>query len=351
MIERPDLTHLPPEVIAYIESLESELARNRRRETLAKSIELEPPPLVPSEPPALVPSEPPTSINIITLTAQGSLKRTPRHLYQRQRRGGMGIFDLDTPESDPPAVLTTADESQSILLFTDQARAFRLPVAQIPSEPVRGRGQSLALKLGLLPDERMVAALPDQAKGAVALASERGMVRYLRHHVFGEYMKPGTAMFNPKQFGRLVAVCHTPGDGDLFIATRRGKAIRFSEKLIPPQGGPGIRLEEGDAVVSITAVNDESGVFLIDEEGDGTIRLMSAFNPNKSAGGGGKIAMHTDRLVTAVTLAERADIFIISRLSKIIRILADEVPAKEGVVQGVHCMMLRSDEVVSATIS
>lgn len=343
MTERPDLTHLQPEIIAYIEYLESELRRFQRKEIPRQPVEL--------EPSVLLPSEPPTTINILTLTAQGTLKRTPRHLYQRQRRGGMGIFDLDTPESEPPVALTSADESQSILLFTDLARAFRIPLSQITSEPVRGRGQSLALKLGLLPDERLVAALPDIAKGAVALVSERGMVRYLRHHVFGEYMKPGTAMFNLKQFGKLTSVCRTPGDADLFIATQRGKAIRFSEKLIPPTGGSGIRLEEGDNAIAIASVNDESGVFLVDEDGDGTIRLMSAFNPNKSAGGGGKIAMHTDHLVAAVTVAENDNIFIISRLSKIIRILPDEIPAKEGVVQGVHCMMLRSDKVVAATVS
>lgn len=343
MNERPDLSGLPPQVVTYIEYLEAALRGKQRQE-------FSPPPPE-QETPSLVPSEPPTTINILSLTAQGTLKRTARHLYQRQRRGGMGIFDLDTPEDEPPAMLAAADETQSILLFTDQARAFRLALSQIPSQPVRGKGQSMALKLGLQPDERLVAALPDQPRGAVALASERGMVRYLRHHVFGEYMKPGTMMFNPKQFGRLVAACRTPGDSDLFIATRRGKAIRFSEKLVPPQGGPGIRLEEGDRVVAIAAVDDESRVFLIDEQGDGTIRLMSAFNPNKSAGGGGKIAMHTDSLVSAVTVEENGDIFIISRLGKIIRFLAEEVPAKEGVVQGVHCMMLRSDQVVSAIVS
>lgn len=343
MVERPDLTHLQPDILAYIEHLEAELARLQRIEQPRSSVVV--------EPPAIIPSEPPTTIQLITFTAQAVMKRTPRNLYQRQRRAGMGIFDLDTPESDPPVALVAADEAQSILFFTDQARAFRLPASQIPSEPVRGRGESLALKLGLFPEERLVAALPDIARGAVALVSERGMVRYLRHHVFGEYMKPGTSMFNPKQFGRLTAVCRTPGDADLFIATRRGKAIRFSEKLIPPLGGPGIRLDEGDTAIAIASVNDESGVFLVDKEGDGTIRLMSAFNPNKSAGGGGKIAMHTNQLVAAITLEVKADIFMISRLSKIIRILAEEVPAKEGVVQGVHCMSLRSDEVVAAAIS
>lgn len=46
-------------------------------------------------------------------------------------------------------------------------------------------------------------------------------------------------------------------------------------------------------------------------------------------------------IVGAMTVYEGSDVFAISRLSKIIRFQADEVPAKEGVVQGVNCMSLR----------
>jgi DNA gyrase subunit A len=137
----------------------------------------------------------------------------------------------------------------------------------------------------------------------------------------------------------------------LFIATNHGKAIRFSEKLVPPQGGPGIRLENGDSVAAITSVYPDSGVFLADSLGRGTIRLMNSFSPNKGAGGGGKNAMNTDQLIAAVTVNANEDIFMISRLSKMIRFTAEEVPAKEGNVQGVNCMGLRGDEVISIAVS
>jgi hypothetical protein len=35
-------------------------------------------------------------------------------------------------------------------------------------------------------------------------------------------------------------------------------------------------------------------------------------------------------------------------LGKIIRFSAEEIPAKEGVVQGVNCMNLRADETAAA---
>jgi DNA gyrase subunit A len=160
-------------------------------------------------------------------------------------------------------------------------------------------------------------------------------------------MKPGTVLFDAGKFGALTAACRTSGDGDLFIATRQGKAIRFAEKLVPPQGGPGIRLEKEDVVTAVAAVNDDSRVFLADTLGMGTLRSMAGFAANKSAGGGGKTAMNTDCLVAALNADTPGDVFLISRWSKIIRFSLQEVPVKEGVVQGVNCMAMRADEVVA----
>ena len=89
----------------------------------------------------------------------------------------------------------------------------------------------------------------------------------------------------------------------------------------------------------------DSGVFIVGADGKGTIRLMTGFTPNKSPGGGGKIAMKTERVVGAASVDGADDIFLISQLGKIIRFQANEVPGTEGVVQGVNCMALRADEV------
>jgi DNA gyrase subunit A len=177
------------------------------------------------------------------------------------------------------------------------------------------------------------------------------MVRLLRHHVFGEYMKPGMALFDARSFGNLASACWTSGDGDLFVATRLGRAIRFPEKLVPPQGGLGIRLSDGDTATSIAGVNDDSRVFLAGADGRGTIRLMEGFNPNKAPGAGGKAALSTDQLIGAAPVEETSEIFIISKLAKIIRFRAAEVPGKEGVVQGVNCMSFRADHAVAFAVS
>ena len=88
--ERPDLSSVPPDIRGYIEGLEAELARLRGLDAHvdADAADAAPP---------FDPTEPPTTLNVITASAGGLIKRTPRHLYDRQRRAGMGIFDLESP--------------------------------------------------------------------------------------------------------------------------------------------------------------------------------------------------------------------------------------------------------------
>lgn len=339
-LERPNLSGVDPQVRAYIETLEAELERLQAEETPNERAVAAAP---------LEPSEPPTTLNVITVSAGGLAKRTPRHLYWRQRRGGMGIFDLETPESDPPAFLTIADESQSLLLITNHARAFRVPVNSLPESPVRSRGQLLTERLPLRPGECLAIILPGQASGYVALVTERGHVRRLRHHYLGDNLRPGTLLFEVQDLGAPAAACWTPGEADLFIATLQGKAIRFAEQRVPHSGCLGIRLDRDDTVVAVAPVQEESSVFLLGNDGKGALRLMAGFAANKAPGAGGKVAFKTERLVGAITAGENDDLFIISRLGKIIRFQASEVPAKEGVVQGVHCMALRADETTVLT--
>ncbi len=125
---RPDLSQVDPKVREYIFRLEEEIEHLKQdRPTKRKEI-----PVEVDEGTTLPPLEfiePPTTISILSATANWVVKRTPRHLYSRQRRGGMGIFDLDTPTDDPVALLATADESQVLLFLTDRGRVFRLAAA------------------------------------------------------------------------------------------------------------------------------------------------------------------------------------------------------------------------------
>jgi DNA gyrase subunit A len=343
-MQRPDLTNVDQTVIAYIEYLEKKASVRPVRAASAESQPLE---LAPDRAAESLPAEQETTTSVITVSKNGTAKRTFRHLYTRQHRGGMGMFGIDIDSPDHPVILSTADENQSLLFFTSRARVFRQSVQIIASTPLHSRGSSVIDRLALEADETLIAILPEQARGYVALASAGGRVRVLRHHLFGEHMRPGTALYNYNEFGPLAAACWSPGDADLFVVTRMGIGIRFSEKALSPQGDQGIRVTGEDKVVGITPVFSDSGVFIAGTDGRGTIRLMSGFAPNKSPGGSGKIAFKNSKVLGAAAIEQNDDIFIISRLGKIIRFPADEVPPTEGVVQGVNCMGLRGDEAVT----
>lgn len=338
-LHRPSLAGLPDDVIAYIEELEARLesgalARERREERDETPLE---------------PDEPPTTANVISISRNGLAKRTPRHLYSRQRRSGMGVFDLDSPEEDPPAFLLVADESATLITVTTHGRAFRLAVREIAETPVRGRGQSITDKLPMRPDERLALVVPDQAGAFLCIVSERGQVRRIGSQFLGKNLSSGSVIHDPKNGGRPVAACWSGGNDELLITTRQGRAIRFAERLIPVHGCLGLRVEPDDGVSGAAAAPAAGSIFLLAADGKGTVRAVEGFAANKAPGSGGKNLMKTDELLAALAVGDDSDIFILSRLGKIIRFRAEEVPPKEGVVQGVNCMALRADQCVAAT--
>jgi DNA gyrase subunit A len=341
---RPDLTNLPPEVVAYIEALEEALhqAQTSGEEELGRESLLEP-------------SEPPTTINLITISAAWLGKRTPRHLYSRQRRGGMGVFGMETTPQDPPAFLLLADVEATLTLVTDQGRVFRLPVAEVVETPVYGRGRSLLERFPIRPEERLALIfadpLPDQRSAYLTLVTRRGHVRRIGHQYLGKSLQSGAVLYNVAEGGAPAAACWTSGGDELFIATRAGLAIRFNERLVPVRGCLGIRVDPNDEAIGIAAIDADGGVFLVSQEGKGTIRLLGGFSANKEPGGGGKTAIKAEQVIAAAGAGPDDDLFIISRLGKIIRFPAAEIPAKEGVVQGVNCMALRADGCVAAVAS
>jgi DNA gyrase subunit A len=345
-MQRPDLSFVSPEVVDYIEYLEAQISQSNQAKP-AKAIVIEKP--IREEQP--LPAEPPSKVNIFTASHLGSAKKTARHLFSRQHRGGMGVFDIDVNSPDTPALLVSAEENQNLLVFTNKARVFRVNSSRFEQSPVRSRGSEIFDRITLENDETLVAALPEQATGYVAFISASGRIRSLRHHLFGEHMRPGMALYQFSEYGPLAAVSWTPGDKELLVVTKNGMGIRFSEKLVSPQGEWAIRLAKDDQVVSVLPVEDQSKVFVIGADGKGTCRLMSGFAPNKSTGGSGKQVMKNDLIIGALPIEENVDIFVISHLGKIIRFPADEVPETEGVIQGVNCMSLRSDEAVFVTQS
>ncbi len=345
---RPDLTDIPADVLAYIEALELQVeqgARGGRSTRSARAVDDDD---AAGDEAEIEYSEAPTPSNVITISAAGFAKRTPRHLYDRQRRGGMGVFDLESAAGDPPALLVVADERASLILLTDQGRAFRAAVEELPESPVRARGLPLLEKMPLRADERLRLVIPDLAGAFLCLVSERGQVRRIAANYLGRSLNPGAILHDIKEGGPPAAACWSSGNDDLVIVTRKGTAIRFGERQVPVRGCLGLRVEPGDRVAGVVAQPADGALFVLASDGKGAVRQLETFAANKAPGSGGKLLLKSDEVVAALPAGPQIDLFAISRLGKIIRFRADDVPPKEGPVQGVHCMALRADSCTAA---
>ena len=124
-MQRPDLTNIDPEIVQYIQYLEKQLGvRPNSESAQLDAVKL-------SEP---LPPEPPTTTCVVTMCQSGLVKKTFRHLYTRQHRGGMGVFGIDVDPPDYPRVLANLQPNQTLLMLTNKARVFRLQLQSL--EPV-----------------------------------------------------------------------------------------------------------------------------------------------------------------------------------------------------------------------
>ncbi|MCW5853152.1 MAG: hypothetical protein KIT87_24000 [Anaerolineae bacterium] len=288
---------------------------------------------------------------LITASAEGGIKRTELNLYYRQRRAGLGNYDLKTREGDPVQFLAVAETTDTLLVLSQSGRAYRLPVADIPQTERNARGESLPKLLNWPADERQAAILgfseADQER-YVILGSRTGFVKRMRGHYFGSSLEQGKVVLDPRQTGGPAAtMCLSNGKADILMVSSGGMSTRFNISTAPLQAGPGIKLSGKDTLVGIAPVFEESVVVVVTRDGLGTRRLMEGFTPNKAPGAAGKIMMKSDEVVGIAVAPDEADLVCLTSFGKLIRFTADEIPAKTAPVQGVDIVDVRGDAVTA----
>jgi len=297
----------------------------------------------------------PEDMMVITLTAQGQCKRTPLNSYSTQRRGGVGVLDIQTSRDDLVAHLLVARISVGLLVLTNLGRAFRFPVDTLPQTEVRGRGTSLPDRLALPAGESLQAIIAldddDIDHPNLLIATHNGWVHSLRRNYVGPRLQPGTQLFDPKRGGGSpAALALARSQDDVLVALRSGIGIRFPQSLVRRGGVHGIKIKPADAVASITGVSADGAALLVTADGKGIRRLMAGFRANKSAGGQGKFLMNTDALVGAKAVGDNDEVLCISSYSKIIRFAAAEIPTKTSTVQGNAVMDCRDNRLAALAL-
>ena len=97
---------------------------------------------------------------VLVLTAGGYVKRTNPEEYRKQKRGGVGVIDLDTKEEDFVTTFLTTSTHSDLLFFTDVGKAYQLKFYEIPEGKRSTKGKAIVNFLQLSDAERVSSVLP-----------------------------------------------------------------------------------------------------------------------------------------------------------------------------------------------
>ena len=297
---------------------------------------------------------------VITVTHSGYVKRTPLSVYRQQGRGGKGRIGMKTKEEDPVTNVFVANTHSYVLVFTDLGRLYWLKVYEIPDASSAGRGKAIVNLANLSSEEKVRALLSVKdfdPNVFVLMATRAGQVKKTSLEAFSNPSARGIIAMGVPDDDELIAAEIVSAKETVFIGTHDGMAIRFAHDEIREMGRQaygviGIRLEEGDYVVSMIATSNENDMVLSVTEGGFGKRTAVEEYRTQGRGGKGVINLKTTekngKVVAIMRVREDADVLVITANGKLIRVSSQDIRAVGRATQGVRLIQLEEDDKVTA---
>ena len=295
---------------------------------------------------------------VITASNTGYVKRTAVTQYRNQRRGGKGRIGMRTREEDFLTHLFVASTHAFILIFTDRGRVYPLKVHRIPDVGPAGKGKAIANLVALDPDEK-IAALEtlrefpsDPGRQFVVLGTRRGVVKRVDLSAFRHVRAGGIIAMGVDPDDAMMGAELTDGQGEIFMGTRTGMAIRFAQSDVRPMGRTargvrGIRLREGDDVVAMTVVRPGATLLTVTENGYGKRTALGEYRV-QSRGGVGIISIQASERngrVAGVACVDGDDeVLLITQQGKVLRMVARDARPIGRATQGVRLIGIGEDD-------
>lgn len=301
---------------------------------------------------------------VITMTRAGYLKRTNLDAYREQKRGGRGSSGGKLREEDANTGVFVGSTHDYLLFFTDAGRVFHEKIYDLPEAGRDAKGTHIRNLLpGLRDDENIASVLSvggfDQP-GSFIFATKNGVIKKSLITDYANITSAGLIAINLQPGDELIGVDIQQDGDDVVLATRNGQAMRFEAALVrdtgrATQGVIGIRLREGDEVVSMALVpgSDTEGELLaISECGLGKRTKVSDY-PSKGRGGLGVITLDvtdkTGKLVTLAHVAGNEELMVLTEKGTVIRTRVEEVRVTGRNAQGVKVINIGDkDRVIDA---
>jgi DNA gyrase subunit A len=201
---------------------------------------------------------------VVTVTNSGYVKRVPLSTYRAQRRGGKGRAGVAMKDEDFVSDMFVASTHTPILFFTSRGIVHKMKVWQLPQGSPTSRGKALVNLLPLEEGENISVYLrtPEDeevwGKLDIMFATSHGSVRRNKLTDFQNIRSNGLIAMKLSEDESLVSVKICKDDEDVMLATKLGKAIRFSVDDVrvfsgrTSTGVRGIRIGKGDEVISMS---------------------------------------------------------------------------------------------------
>ena len=302
---------------------------------------------------------------VFTLTHAGYIKRTPVSEYAAQSKGGQGRKGITTREEDYVVDVFTASTHDYLLFFTDTGKVYRKKGYQIPESGKAAKGTNIVNILQVEQGERVQTMIHfrdfTEEELYLFMVTRRGTVKRLAVSALKNIRASGIRALRLDEGDALISVLETDGGQDVLIATHDGQAIRFPEEKVRAMGRDavgvrGIQLREGDYVVGAGVVRPGRSVLAITEKGFGKRTDLEEYRITNRGGLGIRNYMVTDKTgpVVGIKVVDGTeDLLLVTQAGILIRTHVDAIRMAGRATQGVIVMRFKEegDQVIAMALA
>ena len=303
---------------------------------------------------------------ILTFTNKGYVKRMELSKYKAQRRGGKGVASQNTVEDDFVENIESANNLDTLLIFTNQGRVHNIKVYEIPETSKQSRGRLIGNIIKLRDDEKIRAIIKTRDfsnENEVIFVTKDGIVKKTNLSEFKNINISGLKAIKLKDDDDIIYVglIENIDKEELLIATQNGYSIRFSCEQVrhtgrDTMGVKGLTLRDNDTVVSALLIKDaeNSSILTITENGYGKRSKIDEY-PAQSRTGKGVINLRcnpkTGAVVSVLSVTQGEQLMAITSSGVVIRIAVEDIVLYGRATQGVIIMKVngKDEKVVSIT--
>ncbi len=307
----------------------------------------------------------PEKESVLVFTAGGYVKRTDPGEYRTQRRGGVGVIDLETKEEDFVTILLTANTHSDLLFFTNLGKAYQIKMYEIPEGKRATKGKSIMNFLSLGAEEKVqsILAMPKEAKGktsSLMLVTEKGVGKKMSSESFKDVRRSGLIAIKLDSDDVLQSALLVEKGDDIMLATTDGQSIRFKESDIREMGrtAGGVRamkLGKNDSIIGVDLIKKDQVAFFLtmSENGLGKRTAVKEYKTQKRGGSGiktAKVTTKTGKIIIGRIVGTEGELIAISKKGQVIKVDLSTIPSLGRQTQGVTIMKLHAgDSIASLT--